>query len=98
MITNENFTADMLRDLRSEQIRLNQIEELSSQLDSETKNIINRLCAALFTQANNINYSSVVYLREYNETELHQWENIKEWFKIQGFSVCDYGDNLTIDF
>lgn len=51
MITNENFTADTLRELRDENMRLSTIYNVNKLLNDDTKNLINKICSMLFKKS-----------------------------------------------
>lgn len=86
MITNENFTAETLRELRSNSIRLVKIEQLNSQLNSATKNMINNICSKLFAMTGVLD-KPIIECRHREFAPDIIWSDVESWFMIQGFEV-----------
>ncbi len=88
MITNENFTVDMLKELRHENIRLNKIKELNAKLNSETETVINEICCQLFQNVNRTPYHGTLVVCKWADyPDTIQWNYVYNWFKIQGFNA-----------
>ena len=101
MITNENFTADTLRELRDENMRLSTIYNANKLLNDDTKNLINKICSMLFKKANKgqcfENYIEYDYSKSSSALQV---EAVVIWFRIQGFEVIHdkKAKNIVIAF
>lgn len=98
MRINENFTADRIKDLREENIRLKRLDELK--LTEEEKDVINDICSDIFRWASGNNnlvqgvigesslgYFTITYLLPTKNIDRNK---ISEWFKIQGFKSTKF--------
>ena len=98
MRINENFTADMIIELRKENVRLKRLDEL--ELNEEEKDVINDICSTLFKWGsgkdvglyNSLSRPGVKYQIPPLGVDK---DKIYEWFRIQGFKPNNF--NLTED-
>ena len=101
MRINENFTADMIIELRKENMRLKRLDEL--ELNEEEKDIINDICRTLFQWGSGqdiklnsfrgvLGLPSVKYQIHHSGVDT---DKICKWFRIQGFKPNNF--NLTED-
>ena len=101
MRINENFTAEMIIELRKENVRLRKLDEL--ELNEKEKDIINDICRTLFqwgsgqdielnTLRGILGFPSVKYQIPVSEVDK---DKICKWFRIQGFKPRDF--NLAED-
>lgn len=101
MITNENFTAATLRELRDENMRLSMIDNVNKLLNDCTRDLINKICLNLFEIANKgqtfNNYIEYDYSK--NSPDIQQ-RLVEIWFRIQGFKVIKdkEKDSIVIAF
>lgn len=98
MRINENFTADMIIELRKENMRLKRLDEL--ELNEEEKDIINDICSTLFKWGSGEDVE--LYSALGRPSVKHQippvgvdTDKICKWFRIQGFKPNNF--NLTED-
>lgn len=88
MRINENFTADMIINIRKENIRLKRLDEL--ELNEEEKDVINDICSTLFKwgSGQGIKLYSLYGIPSV-KYQIHSSgvdkDKICEWFRIQGF-------------
>lgn len=101
MRINENFTADMIIELRKENMRLKRLDEL--ELNEEEKDIINDICSIIFKWGSGqdiklnsfrgvLGLPSVKYQIHHSGIDK---DKICKWFRIQGFKPNNF--NLTED-
>ena len=101
MITNENFTADTLRELRDENMRLSTINSVNGLLNDCTRDLINKICSNLFKIANKGQWFNNYIEYDYSKGSPDiQRRLVATYFQAQGFKVItdEKAKNIIIAF